>query len=372
VAGVIAAIAIANSSNSSSNGSDGANNGPPPVILGYDACSGPDASNSLTGAGATFPYPLYSKQHDEYQKLCGTKINYQSIGSGAGIQQITAQTVDFGATDAIMRPDQEAAAVEAGGPILHIPGALAPVAVVYNLPGVKSGELRLTPDVLAAIFLKNIKRWDDSRIAQLNPGLELPKSEITVLYRSDGSGTTNIFTDYLSKVSPEWKSRVGSGNAVKWIGDLGAQGNEGIAGQVKLIPATIGYVELAFAEQVKLSTATLQNQAGNFIQPTLESASAAAQGVSLPDDTKYMLTDSPNPEAYPIVSFSWILAYVNAEKPEKGRALAHYLWWSIHDGQVFADALIFPRMPADAVKKAEALVLSLRCAGAPCLTPAAP
>jgi phosphate transport system substrate-binding protein len=365
--------AVASSGNSGSNGGPGnGNEGPPPIILGYSACPGANASNSLTGAGATFPYPLYSKQQDQYQKICGTKINYQSIGSGAGIQQITAGTVDFGASDAIMRPDQEEKTIAAGGPILHIPGTLAPVAVVYNLPGVESGELRLTPDVLAGIFLKNIKRWNDERIAAINPGVELPKSEITVLYRSDGSGTTNIFTDYLSKVSPEWKSRVGSGNAVKWIGDIGAQGNEGIAGQVKLIPGTIGYVELAFAEQVKLSSATVQNQAGRFIKPSLESASAAAQGVSLPDDTKFMITNSPNPEAYPIVSFSWILAFVDAEKPEKGRTLAHFLWWSIHDGQAYADALLFPRLPGDAVKKAEALILSLRCAGEPCLTPAAP
>jgi phosphate transport system substrate-binding protein len=249
---------------------------------------------------------------------------------------------------------------------------VAPVAVVYNLPGIKSGELKLTPDVLAGIFLKDIKRWNDDRIAQINPGLQLPKSEITVLYRSDGSGTTNIFTDYLSKVSSEWKSRVGSGNAVKWPGDVGAQGNEGIAGQVKLLPGTIGYVELAFAEQVKLSRATLQNSSGRFVEPTLESASAAAQGVAIPDDTKFMLTDSPNPEAYPIVSFSWILAYVNAENPEKGRTLAHYLWWSIHDGQTYANAIFFPQLPEDAVKKAEALILSLRCGGEPCLTPASP
>jgi phosphate transport system substrate-binding protein len=368
---VIVFIVFTGNGGSSGNGSSGDGiDGPPPIILGYNACPPEGSARDLSGAGATFPYPLYSKLIDQYSKLCGNRVDYQSIGSGAGIQQITAKTVDFGASDAIMKPDQEQRAVDAGGPILHIPGTLAPVAVGFNQPGVDSGELKLTPDALAGIFLKDIKRWNDPRLAQLNPGVNLPKSEITVLYRSEGSGTTNVFTDYLSKVSNEWKERIGAGNAVPWVGDVGVQGNEGMASMIKRIPGTIGYVELAFAEQVKLSSATLQNASGRFIQPTLESASAAGQGVALPDDTKFMLTNSKNPEAYPIVSFSWYLAYVNAPNPAKGRTLAHFLWWAIHDGQAYADRIHFPRLPEDAVTKAEALILSLRCGEQACLQPA--
>jgi phosphate transport system substrate-binding protein len=353
------------SSNSSASGSESK------IINGFPACPPADASKELTGAGATFPFPLYSKWVDEYQKLCGVKINYQSVGSGAGIQQITAKTVDFGASDGIMTDPQEQAARAAGGPILHVPTTLAPVAVVVNLPGVQRGQLKLTGDVLADVYLKKIGKWNDQRITSLNSGANLPNADITVVHRSDGSGTTNIFTNYLAKVSPEWKDRVGSANSVNWPGDVGGQGNEGVAGQVRLLPGAIGYVELAYAKQNNLAWTQLRNQAGNFLEPSLESAAKAAEGVQLPDDMKVVITDSANPQAYPITSFTWVLAYVNAPEAGKGKALAHYLWWAIHDGQKLGTPLDFPSLSSDAVKKAEAQVMSLQCGGAPCLTKAA-
>jgi phosphate transport system substrate-binding protein len=339
-------------------------------IAGYSACPATGASTELTGAGATFPFPLYSKWVSEYQNVCTVKINYQSVGSGAGIQQITAKTVDFGASDGIMTDAQEQAATTAGGKILHIPMTLAPVAVVVNLPGVQKGQIKLTGDVLADIYMKKITKWNDAKIASTNSGVTLPNADITVVHRSDGSGTTNIFTNYLAKVSSEWKDKVGSANSVDWPGDVGGQGNEGVAGQVRQLPGAIGYVELAYAKQNNLAWVQLRNKAGTYLEPSLESAAKAAEGVTLPDDMKVVLTDSSNPQAYPIVSFTWVLAYVNAAEANKGKTLATYLWWAIHDGQKFGAALDYPALSADAVKKAEAQVLSLQCGGSPCLAKA--
>jgi phosphate transport system substrate-binding protein len=256
------------------------------TVAGYPSCAPTGAATAFTGAGATFPFPLYSKWISDYEKLCGAKINYQSVGSGAGIQQITAKTVDFGGSDGIMTDAQEQAAVAAGGPIMHIPMTSGAVAVVVNLPGINRGQLKLAQDVVADIYLKKITKWNDARITATNAGVPLPNADITVVHRSDGSGTTFIFTNYLSKVSPEWADKVKFGTSVNWPGDVGGQGNEGVAGQVKQLPGAIGYVELAYAKQNNLPWAQIKNKAGNFVEPTLAGTTKAAEGITLPDDMK--------------------------------------------------------------------------------------
>jgi phosphate transport system substrate-binding protein len=327
--------------------------------------SAPAQTIRLNGAGATFPYPLYSRWFDEYAKLYNVQVNYQSIGSGGGIQQITAGTVDFGASDGIMTVAQQIAAEQAGGPILHIPMTMGAVAIVYNLPEITGAKLKLSADVLANIYLKKITRWNDPKIAALNSGVTLSDREIVVVHRSDGSGTTNIFTSYLSKVSQEWKDKVGNANSVNWPGDVGGQGNEGVAGQVRQLPGSIGYVELAYANQNKMTAMVLQNVAGNFIEPTLAATSQAAAGVTLPDDMKIMLTNSSNPQAYPIVGFTWLLVFQQQKDTIKGKALTDMLWWAIHDGQKFASPLDYAPLPADAVLKAEKEVQSITYGGTP-------
>jgi phosphate transport system substrate-binding protein len=330
-------------------------------------CPPSGAANALTGAGASFPYPLYSKWTAQFDKQCGVQINYQSVGSGAGISQITAKTVDFGASDGIMTDEQVAAAEAAGGPMLHIPMTSGAVAVIVNLPGIEQGQLKLTPDVLADIYLKKITKWNDSRITALNSGVSLPSSDIAVVHRSDGSGTTFIFTNYLSKVSQEWKDKVGNATTVQWPGDIGGEKNDGVAQQVKQTPGAIGYVELAYATQNNMTWASLKNSAGNYVEPSLEATTAAAEGVTIPDDTKVMLTDSSNPKAYPIVGFTWILAYVNQADQAKGESLVYYLWWSIHDGQQFSTDLLYAPLSTDVVKKAEVEIKSISYQGQPLL-----
>jgi phosphate transport system substrate-binding protein len=334
---------------------------------GQSPCPPSGAATSLTGAGASFPYPLYSKWTAQFDKQCGVQINYQSVGSGAGISQITAKTVDFGASDGIMTDEQVAAAEAAGGPILHIPMTSGAVAVIVNLQGIQQGQLKLTPDVLADIYLKNITKWNDSRITSINSGLSLPNSDIAVVHRSDGSGTTFIFTNYLSKVSQEWKDKVGNATTVQWPGDIGGEKNDGVAQQVKQTPGAIGYVELAYAIQNNLAWASMQNKSGNYVEPSLDATTAASTGVTIPDDTKVMITDSSNPNAYPIVGFTWILAYVNQPDKAKGESLAYYLWWSIHDGQQFSTDLLYAPLSPDAVKKAEAEIKSISYQGQPLL-----
>jgi len=356
------------SSTSSSSGSTPAPSGDTASVAGYPACPAAGADLNLTGAGATFPFPLYSKWIDDYQKQCKVKINYQSVGSGAGISQITAKTVDFGASDGIMTDKQVQDAVAAGGPILHIPMTTGSIAVVYNLPGVASGALKLDGPTLADIYLGNIKKWDDAKIKALNSGVNLPSADIAAVHRSDGSGTTNNFTNYLAKVSPEWSTKVGSANSVTWIGGIGGQGNEGVAGQVRQLPGGIGYVELAYAKQNNIPMAMMKNKSGKFVEPSVAGTSAAAQGITLPDDMKIVITDSSNADAYPIASFTWVLAYVNEPSAAKGKTLASYLWWAIHDGQKSSEALLYGPLSADAVKKAEAQVLSLMCDGKACLS----
>jgi phosphate transport system substrate-binding protein len=340
---------------------------PSPTLQGTALCPPAGSASSLTGAGATFPFPLYTKWIDEFGKLCDAQINYQSIGSGGGIKQITAKTVDFGASDGIMNDEQTAAAEAAGGPILHIPMTVGAVAVVLNLPDVTQGQVKLAPDVLADIYLKKITKWNDARIVADNSGVNLPDTDIAVVHRSDGSGTSFIFTNYLSKVSQEWSDKVGFATSVEWPGDIGGEGNEGVANQVRQIPGAIGYVELAYAIQNNLSWAAIRNQSGKFEEPSLEGATAAATGVSLPNDMKVLLTDSSNPDAYPIVGFTWILAYVNQTDKAKGQALVYYLWWSIHDGQQFTTDLKYAPLSQDAVKKAEAEIKSINYQGQPLL-----
>jgi phosphate transport system substrate-binding protein len=326
----------------------------------------PDGASSMTGAGATFPFPLYSKWFDEYASLCDAEINYQSIGSGGGIQQITEQTVDFGGSDGIMSDEAEAAAAAAGGPIMHIATTAGAVVPVYNLAGIGSLEITLDGETLANIFLGNITNWNDDAIAALNPNVGLPDAEIAVAHRSDGSGTSFIFTNYLTKVSADWEAGPNFGTSVEWPTGIGAQGNEGVAGQVAQIPGAIGYVELAYAVQNDLSQALMINSSGNPIEASLEATSLASDA-PIPDDMKLVITDSENPDAWPISGFTWVLAYVEQEDTAKGQTLAHFLWWAIHDGQQFAAELDYAPLGGEAVAAAEAQIRRLTCGGSPCL-----
>jgi phosphate transport system substrate-binding protein len=305
-------------------------------------------SVDLTGAGATFPYPLYSKWFSEYAKLTGVRINYQSIGSGGGIRQLSEETVDFGASDSPMS-DAEMAKAK-GGPILHIPTVLGAVVITYNLPGLNAA-INLTPQVIADVFSGRVKKWNDQRIAVLNPGVTLPASDILVVHRSDGSGTTYIFTDYLTKTVPSWNTAVGKGKEVKWPAGLGAKGNEGVAGQVKQTPGAIGYVELAYAKQNRLPIAALKNQAGKFIVASVPAVTAAAAGVakSLPPNTDYRISivDAPGPDSYPISSFTWILVYQHQKDAVKGKKLVDFLNWALTDGQAEAPPLDYAPLPAE-------------------------
>ena len=301
---------------------------------------------ALTGAGATFPYPIYSKWISDYAASTGVKINYQSIGSGGGIRQLSEGTVDFGATDSPMTDTEMAGAN--GGPILHIPTVLGAVVATYNLPALTQ-PIKLSGQVLADIFLGRIRRWNDARIAALNPDAKLPAQDILVIRRSDGSGTTFIFTDYLSRVSPGWKNGPGTGKEVQWPAGLGAKGNEGVAGQVKQMEGSIGYVELAYAKQNKLPYAMIQNVAGEFVLPTIESVTAAAAGAleTLPANTDYRLSiaNAPGAGAYPISSFTWIIIYQNQPDAEKGRKLVDFLRWALENGDQSAAALDYAPLP---------------------------
>jgi len=315
----------------------------------------------INGAGATFPFPLYSKWFSEYNKLHpNLKFNYQSIGSGGGIKQITEGTVDFGASDAVMTDEELAKARD----IVHIPMVLGSVVLVYNLEGVEN--LKLSADLISGIFLGKIKTWNDPSLTKENPGLKLPSTAITVAHRSDGSGTTNIFTDYLSKVSPEWKSIVGVGKSVKWPSGLGGKGNEGVTGLVKQNPGAIGYVELAYATQNKLNTASLKNKAGAYVKASIESTSAAAANVQVSDDFRSSsVTDADGKGAYPIAGFTYLLVHKDQKDRAKGDALMHFLWWAVHDGQKLAAPLDYAPLPAPIVKKVEAVLKQLTVEGRP-------
>jgi phosphate transport system substrate-binding protein len=322
-------------------------------------------AKTLTGAGATFPLPLYTSWTYAYYNITGVQVSYNGVGSGAGIGAITEGTVDFAGSDAIMTVEQQAAAENASGRILHIPMTSGAVAVIFNMPGFNSTDIKLTGDVLADIFAKNITSWNDPRIADLNPALGSIDEPIIVVHRSDGSGTNFIFTNYLSKVSESWNSTIGYATSVDWPGDIGAAKNQGVAQAVQANEYSIGYVELAYALQNDLPFALLQNAYGNWEQPSLEGVTAATEGVPLPDDMKIMITNSANPDAYPICGFTWVLAYVNQTDEAKGLALVNYLWWCIHDGQVdqYSAALDYARLSNDAVAKAENEIRSIQYDG---------
>ncbi len=336
--------------------------------LVLSACTGSSTGSNaevrLTGAGATFPNPIYQKWFSEYNKAhANLKFDYQSIGSGAGIRQVSEGTVDFGGSDAPMKDEDLKAAK---GEILHIPTVLGADVITYNLPGV-STELKLTPETIAGIFLDSIKKWNDPQIASSNPGVNLPGSDITVIRRSDGSGTTFVFTDYLSKISPEWKEKVGAGTSVNWPTGEGAKGNEGVMARVKQSPNTIGYVELIYAEQNKLPYASVRNATGEFVRPALESITAAAASVAgqIPADLRVSITNAPGPSAYPISSFTYLLVYKEQKDQAKGKALVDFLWWAIHDGEQMARDLLYAPLPQEVVKKAEQKIDSITHQGKP-------
>jgi phosphate transport system substrate-binding protein len=303
----------------------------------------------ITGAGATFPYPIYSKWFSEYNKLHPTiEINYQSIGSGGGIKQIQNQTVFFGASDGPMNNDQLAAAP---GKILHFPTVLGAVVPSYNIPGV-TVDLKFTGPVLADIFLGKITKWNDAAIAKVNPGVTLPGTPIAVVHRSDGSGTTYIWVDYLSKVSPEWRQRVGIANSVSWPVGLGGQGNEGVAGLVKQTPGAIGYIELIYALQNNISYGSVQNMAGEFVKASVAATTAAAAEAAkaMPADFRVSITNAPGKDAYPISSFTWLLLYESPKDKTQGKTMVDFVKWALTDGQRFCPDLGYAPLPAAVVQ----------------------
>lgn len=317
----------------------------------------------LNGAGATFPNPIYVKWNKVFAEKTGVKVNYQGIGSGGGIRQFTARITDFGGTDSPMTEKQMA---EAGGEVLHIPTVMGAVAVAYNLPGVE--DLRLDAETLAKIFLGGIKKWNDPAIANLNPGISLPNRDIIVAHRSDGSGTTHIFTTYLSKVNTAWASQVGAGNAVSWPTGIGGKGNAGVSGIIKGNVGAIGYVELSYAISNNLPVASLKNRSGNFVKPSLESTTAAAAGaLKSPrlikliesNDFRLDLTNSPGGNSYPIVGMTWILVRRQQTDANKARALKSYLNWVLTEGQGYASELLYAPLPRDIVNKVLPLVDSI-------------
>ena len=304
---------------------------------------------TLNGAGATFPYPMYSKWFSEYNKLhSDIQFNYQSIGSGGGIRQVLAGTVDFGATDGPMTDEQLA---QAKTKILHIPTVLGADVPAYNIPGVTE-ELKFTPELLANIFLGKITSWNDAALGKANPGVNLPNQPIIVIHRSDGSGTTYIFTDYLSKVSPDWKNQVGKGTSVKWPVGLGGKGNEGVAGMIRQMQGSIGYVELIYAVNNKIAYGSVKNAGGQFVKASLDSVTAAAASVkSMPADFRVSITNAPGKDAYPIASFTWLLIPTPSKDPAKGKIIADFLNWMVDDGQKMTADLAYAPLPESVVAK---------------------
>jgi len=320
---------------------------------------------NLQGAGATFPNPLYQKWFAEYNKISpNAKFDYQSIGSGGGIKQISAKTVDFGGSDAPMKDDELKAAP---GELLHIPTVLGAVVVTYNVPSLKT-DLKLTPDTIAGIYLGKITKWKHPAITSSNPGVSFPDAAINVVRRSDGSGTSYVWTDYLSKISSEWHDKIGTGAMVNWpaIG-VAAKGNEGVTGQVKSSPNSLGYVELIYAEQNKLPYAAIQNSAGEFVKPSLESVTAAAAGAAgqMPDDLRISITNAPGKDAYPVSSYTYFLVYKNQDNEAKGKALVKFLWWALHDGEKMTKDLLYAPLPQEVASKAEQKIKSITFQGKP-------
>jgi phosphate transport system substrate-binding protein len=338
------------------------------MMLGFASCNGGSSSAggsdstagndvTLIGAGSSFDNPLFSKMFSEYNKLNGLKVNYQSVGSGAGISQLTNKTVDFGASDAPMNGKQDSAL---SAPALHIPVTAGAVVLSYNVPEIKD-TLLLNPSLLADIFLGKITKWDDAKIAAVNKGVKLPSTAIVVAHRSDGSGTSNIFTTYLSKVSDEWNAKVGKGSSVNWPVGLGGKGTEGVAGMVKQTPGAIGYIELAYAIQNKMAFAKVQNKSGNFITPSIASVTAAAN-ISIPADSKISLTNTDAADGYPISGLSWVLIYkeqkYNDRSEDKSTKLLKLISWMIHDGQQYGGPLSYAPLSANAVSVGDAILKS--------------
>jgi len=330
------------------------------------ANAGGGDDNTLIGAGSSFDNPLFSKQFSEYNKANGLKVNYQSVGSGAGISQLTAKTVDFGASDAPMNDKQDSAL---SAPAIHIPITAGAVVLSYNLPDFKD-TLKLSPEVLADIFLGKITKWNDPKIAADNKGAKLPSTSIVIAHRSDGSGTSNIFTTYLSKVSEEWSTKVGKGSSVNWPAGLGGKGNEGVAGLIKGTPGAIGYIELAYAVQNQMPYAKLKNKSGNFITPSIASVTAAAN-IQIPADTKVSLTNTEAADGYPISGFSWVIIYkeqkYNNRSQERATKLLKLISWMIHDGQQFSSALTYAPLSPAAVSAGDAILKSATYDGKPIL-----
>ena len=316
------------------------------------------AQTTLNGAGATFPYPMYSKWFSEYHKLHpDIQINYQSIGSGGGIRQVINGTVDFGASDGPMTDDM---LKEAKVKILHMPTVLGADVPAYNIPGV-TGELKFTPEALAGIFLGKITKWNDKAITGANPGVNLPDRDIIVVHRSDGSGTTYIWTDYLSKVSSDWQSQVGKGTSVKWPIGLGGKGNEGVAGSIRQLQGSIGYVELIYAVQNNISYGSVKNAAGNFVKASLDGVTAAAASApKMPADFRVSITNAPGKDAYPISSFTWLLIPEQSKDAAKGKILADFLNWMVTDGQKMASALSYAPLPDSVVQKEKEAIKQVR------------
>ncbi len=315
------------------------------ILLGLTIAFGLSATASaqmmINGAGATFPYPIYSKWFDDYAKVDpSVRFNYQSIGSGGGQKQILAQTVDFGASDGPMSDENLS---KAPGKILHLPTVAGAVVMTYNLPG--NPALKLDGETIADIFLGKIKKWNDPKIAASNPGAKLPENEIVVVHRSDGSGTTFIFTDYLSKVSAEWKQKAGNNTSVNWPTGIGGKGNEGVSGQVKQTPGAIGYVELIYAVQNKMPYADVKNAAGQFMKPSIESVTAALGTANIPDDFRFSMTNAPGESAYPIAGATWLLVYEQQKDPAKGKKLIEFLKWALTKGEGMAKDLNYAPLP---------------------------
>lgn len=311
------------------------------LTFGFGLSASASAQMMINGAGATFPYPIYSKWFDAYAKVDpSVRFNYQSIGSGGGQKQILAQTVDFGASDGPMSDDNLS---KAPGKILHIPTVAGAVVMTYNLPG--NPALKLDGPTIAGIYLGEIKKWNDPKLTALNPGVSLPDQEIVVAHRSDGSGTTFIFTDYLSKVSADWKSKVGNNTSVNWPAGIGGKGNEGVSGQVKQTPGSIGYVELIYAIQNKMPYADLKNADGQFVKPTLESVTAAMSTAQIPDDFRFSMTNAPGKDSYPIAGATWLLVYEQQKDAAKGKKLVEFLKWAATKGEDMAKELDYAPLP---------------------------
>jgi phosphate transport system substrate-binding protein len=315
-----------------------------------------DAQLLINGAGATFPYPIYSKWFDEYSRVdSSVRFNYQSIGSGGGQQQILAGTVDFGASDGPMS-DQNLA--KATHKLLHVPTVAGADVVTYNLPG--KPQLKLDGPTIADIFLGRITKWNDPRVASANPGVTLPDADIVVVHRSDGSGTTYIFADYLSSVSPTWEKMVGRGTAVKWPTGLGAKGNEGVTGQVEQMPGAIGYVEMVYAVQNNLPFASVKNSSGNFVTPSITSVTAALETAKIPDDFRFSIVNPPGAEAYPIAGTTWLLVYQEQANAEKGKKIVEFLKWAMNQGEQMAPQLNYAPLPPSLIKRVQAEIEGIK------------